>query len=448
MRTETETLRNRAEKELRDSTAAQTVASARLDAWRERWRTLLNELGRPEAEEPAETETVLQIFGEIEKELPKANSLSERIVGMTAVVDRFTSSVHELCRTLPELTHAIDPFDAVRELDRLLDAERALDQRRRMLRDGLAKAREELDAATRALTTSRATLHAVLTVIGTETIEAAIQRLALSDERASFEVKREEAETELRAAGDGFAIDALAAEAAEHPPDEDIGRITAARLAHKEANDAAQQAVEGASRLRHSMEQLAGETNVNAAAADQQAAIASLSRTLDEALLYHTASLLLSRALDVVEKSGGSAMLRRLSAIFASLTCGLYSNVVSEPDDNDKAELVMIQRDFPEERQHIEQLSEGTRDQLFLALRVAAIEDHLTSAEPLPFIGDDILQTFDDDRALAALRVLGQLSEHTQVIVLTHHRHVLELATQLPAGAIFSCRREPVAMTA
>jgi uncharacterized protein YhaN len=66
----------------------------------------------------------------------------------------------------------------------------------------------------------------------------------------------------------------------------------------------------------------------------------------------------------------------------------------------------------------------------------------------LPFIGDDILQTFDDDRALAALRVLADLSQHTQVIVLTHHRHVLELATQLPAGAIFSCRREPVAMTA
>ena len=100
----------------------------------------------------------------------------------------------------------------------------------------------------------------------------------------------------------------------------------------------------------------------------------------------------------VVEQSGGSAMLRRLSAIFQSLTHGLYSHVVSEPDDNGKSELVMIQRDFPEERQHIDQLSEGTRDQLFLALRVAAIEDHLRTAEPLPFIGDDILQTFDDDR--------------------------------------------------
>lgn len=447
-RTELETLRIRAEKELRDSTSAQAAASARLDTWRERWRALLTEFGRPEAEEPVETETVLQIFSEIEKELPKASSLSERITGMTTVIDRFTSAVHDLCQSLPGLTTATDPFDAVRELDRLLDAERALDQRRRMLRDNLAKAREELDAATHALTASKATLYAILTVIGAETVEAAIQRLALSDERASFEAKRDEAETELRAAGDGFTIDALAAETAQHPPDDDIARIEAARVARKDTIEAAQRAVEEASRLKQSMEQVAGETNVNAAAADQQAAIASLSRTLDEALLYHTASLLLSRALDDVEQSGGSAMLRKLSAIFEALTCGLYSNVVSELDDSGKAELVMIQRDYPEERQHTEQLSEGTRDQLFLALRVAAIEDHLTSAEPLPFIGDDILQTFDDDRALAALRVLGELSEHTQVVVLTHHRHVLELATRLPPGSMFECQREPVAMTA
>jgi uncharacterized protein YhaN len=180
---------------------------------------------------------------------------------------------------------------------------------------------------------------------------------------------------------------------------------------------------------------------------EQQAAIASLSRTLDEALVYHTAALLLGRALGVIEKSGDSRLLQRLGMIFRSLTDGAYSRVVTELDDDNTARLGLIQRDFPEERQSIDQLSEGTRDQLFLALRVAAIEDHLSSAEPLPFIGDDILQTFDDDRALAALRVLAELSRHTQVIVLTHHRHILELAARLPPGSVFECRREPIAMT-
>jgi uncharacterized protein YhaN len=447
-RSETLALHTRAAKELRDSTAGQATAIARLDAWRKPWREHLVELGRPEAEEPAETEAVLQIFNDIEKELPNTTSLSERIVGMNAVIDRFASSVRELRLTLPGHTSADDPFEAVRELDRKLEIERARDERRRTLRDGLAKAKEEFDAAAHALTAAQATLQAVLGVIGAESIETATERLALADQRAMHEARRVEAETELRQAGDGRAIEELQAETAQIEPEEDIPRIEAARMARKEASDAAQRAVEDSSRLRQHLEQLGNETKVNEAAADQQAAIASLSRALDEALLYHTASLLLSRALDEVEQSGGSAMLRRLSAIFQALTNGLYANVTSEPGDNDKAELVLIQRDFPEERQHIDQLSEGTRDQLFLALRVAAIEDHLTGAEALPFIGDDILQTFDDERALAALRVLAGLSrDHTQVIVLTHHRHVLDLAAHLPIGTIFPCQREPLVTT-
>jgi uncharacterized protein YhaN len=80
---------------------------------------------------------------------------------------------------------------------------------------------------------------------------------------------------------------------------------------------------------------------------------------------------------------------------------------------------------------------------LFLALRVAEIERHLTSATPLPFIGDDILQTFDDDRAVAAMRVLVELSRQTQIILLTHHRHVLDLSARLPEGSVHVCQREP-----
>ncbi len=447
-RAELETLRTRTEKERHSAIAAHAAANASLEIWRDRWRLVLSELGRPEAEEPAETEAVLQTMADVQAELRDTTSLAERIEGMNADIGRFTMSVHELRGSLPGLTEATDPFEAVRDLDRELDQERGLQQRQRVLRDNLTKAHVASEAATRALTEAQAKLRAILTVIGADAVEAATQRLAFSDERAAHETKRDEAEAELRQAGDGYSIAELLAEAAGHPSEEDTARIEAASAQRKTASDAAQQAAEDASRVRQTMDQQVEATGVNTAAADQQAAIASISRTLDEALLYHTASLLLSQALDAVEQSGGSEMLRRLSAIFQALTCGLYSRVASEPDDNNRADLVMIQRDFPEERQRIGQLSEGTRDQLFLALRVAAIEDHLKSAEPLPFIGDDILQTFDDDRALATLRVLADLSQHTQVVLLTHHRHILELAAHLPEGTVFECRREGLATTA
>jgi len=64
---------------------------------------------------------------------------------------------------------------------------------------------------------------------------------------------------------------------------------------------------------------------------------------------------------------------------------------------------------------------------LYLALRLAALEMHVEQGRPLPFIADDLFINFDDDRAAAGLKPLGDLSRKTQVIFLTHHDHLLEL---------------------
>jgi len=44
-------------------------------------------------------------------------------------------------------------------------------------------------------------------------------------------------------------------------------------------------------------------------------------------------------------------------------------------------------------------MSEGTRDQLYLALRLAGLELHLEDHEPMPMILDELLVHFDDARA-------------------------------------------------
>ena len=73
-------------------------------------------------------------------------------------------------------------------------------------------------------------------------------------------------------------------------------------------------------------------------------------------------------------------------------------------------------------------MSAGTRDQLYLALRLGYLEHRLDCHEPMPFFVDDILVHFDDDRALATMEVLAELSHKTQVIFFTHHQHLVELA--------------------
>jgi len=60
--------------------------------------------------------------------------------------------------------------------------------------------------------------------------------------------------------------------------------------------------------------------------------------------------------------------------------------------------------------------SEGTVDQLYLALRLAVAEA-LTPEAPL--VLDDALARFDDDRQAAAMEILGEMAKEKQVILFT-----------------------------
>lgn len=67
----------------------------------------------------------------------------------------------------------------------------------------------------------------------------------------------------------------------------------------------------------------------------------------------------------------------------------------------------------------------------YSSLRIAAIEHYVAGRESLPFIADDLLVDFDDQRAAEALAILGELSEQTQVLFFTHHAHLVELAQKI-----------------
>ncbi len=75
-----------------------------------------------------------------------------------------------------------------------------------------------------------------------------------------------------------------------------------------------------------------------------------------------------------------------------------------------------------------EALSTGTREQLYLAIRLAYIEHYSQSAEALPIVLDDVLVNFDDARATATIAALASFAERSQVVLFTCHKHVVALA--------------------
>ena len=69
-------------------------------------------------------------------------------------------------------------------------------------------------------------------------------------------------------------------------------------------------------------------------------------------------------------------------------------------------------------------------DQLWLACRWAGVEHHVDQAGLVPLIVDDVLVNFDDARAGSAFCALASLAKRTQVLVLTHHPHLVDLARE------------------
>jgi uncharacterized protein YhaN len=262
-------------------------------------------------------------------------------------------------------------------------------------------------------------------------VATAERRIEAARERRRQESARDRATLRLREIGGGASLDTLAAELTALPPDQFEAQRLAAEASLTRARQEEQEAAIALAELERRYESDAVATNAGEAAAGEAAVAAEAGRLLDEYLLLRVASGMLGRALDRVEESAGPTGVQRIAAAFEAITDGAWTVAAGE---NAKGETILraVERGANETPKLIDQLSEGTRDQLYLALRLVAIETHVATAPPLPFIADDILQTFDDNRARAAMRALIGLSQHVQVIVLTHHPHVLALAEGLP----------------
>jgi uncharacterized protein YhaN len=119
------------------------------------------------------------------------------------------------------------------------------------------------------------------------------------------------------------------------------------------------------------------------------------------------------------------------------LTLDAYTGLDVDYDEREQPQLMCVRGADDHARLSVPALSTGTRDQLYLALRLASIEHLAAQRELMPLILDDILVHFDDSRARAALIALADFSATTQVLFFTHHEHLCELATQaLPKGRV------------
>lgn len=127
-----------------------------------------------------------------------------------------------------------------------------------------------------------------------------------------------------------------------------------------------------------------------------------------------------------------SSMMARASQAFATISRGAYAGLAAQPEKDGEILIALAAGGGSKEAA---ELSKGTRFQLYLALRVAGYYEFVASRQPVPFVADDIMETFDDFRAEEAFRLFGEMARVGQVIYLTHHPHLCEIAQRVCPGA-------------
>ena len=400
-------------------------ARADLREWEDAWRRALDDAGLDPASRPSGAAASLLV--DMREAANRAAEIrTKRIETMQRDISAFEAAVARLVSEIaPDLDGVPADEAALRMRDRMAAA---LD--RRSEREQLDGAISDLEAKIRERKAARAQSEAMLAPL--YQAAAAGDRAALtaaiqgSDQLRKLTSERRTILDRLERDGDDLRPEELEAECAGTDPDEARSREESAEARRAEASEERNRVSERLGELRKDLEAFEDDDQAAGLAADRQEALAAVRRSAERYARVRTAEILLRWALERFRKEKQGPMLRRAGRLFRTLTGGSFASLEVGFDSRDRLRLDAVREDG--EVVQVGGLSSGSEDQLYLALRVAAVEDYAGRAPALPFIADDLFLNFDEDRAAAGFRILGELARSTQVLFFTHHEHLVEIA--------------------
>jgi len=396
------------------------------------WQAALAEAGHDGTLPVEQQETRLARMQDIQTLLAQMDSLrADDIEPLQSALDSWMRHARTLAdQLMPDAPADMSVQDLALTLAGRLKTARQDEAEHQRLQQQQARDRQALEAARQQQIQVDALLQPLRVAAGIDDMALLGPAIARSEERRQIEHEIQRIETALREAGDGQPIESLRTEATSIEPDQ--LQVELNRLGTE-----AGQVVEEISRLsaRHgqlkaAFDALNGSDAAARAAARQQEAAAGMAEAAERYLRLKTAARLLQWSMERFRQTRQGPMLARASEIFQALTLGSFSRLLVDADSHDSPRLVSIRTDGNKPVE-VPGLSEGTRDQLYLALRLAALDQQASQGNCMPLIADDLFINFDDRRTAAGLQVLGDVSRRMQVILLTHHDHLVPLARQV-----------------
>ncbi len=406
------------------------LAADALEAWKTHWGGQIQSLGLRGETSPLEVDDFIEKVRALFSKQSEAENLRIRINAIDEDAAAFRSQVEAMVAMIASELGDLPADDAVVRLNSLLSENRSRQTKRQQIEEQIEQATQEIEDSKASIQTMTDRLDVLCVEAkydGHNELEEAERRSA---DYLRVKAAIDSIEQEILETGEGATVTELEVEAEGIDPDSLPGRIKA--LSNKiedELEPRRTELAETKGREEKELELMDGSDQAAVLADQAQAKLASIRSDAERYVQVKLAGKILRDQIERYRRENQGPLVKRASEHFATLTLGSFERLMTDFNERDEPVLAGIRSGG--ERVYVEGMSSGTRDQLYLALRLASLEKYMETSEPMPFIVDDVLVDFDDARSQAALNALAGLAEKTQVVLFTHHSQVVEQSKQL-----------------
>ena len=384
------------------------------------WRRWLQERGLDETLTPESMTAFLARVETARSSLSEARRMRDRVAAIEYDIQEFREQVEPLAQRhglhLESDGHRQLPMVADELIRRLEETQTAFSDRERA-REQAEEVRQILEARERRVQAAELELAGLLAAGGTEDAEDFRRRARQHEERLESERQLDEHRRSLeRLSGPGERFDGFCRSLATSDPaqlEEESSRLSE-RHAEVAANRDALREERGG--IDTELAHLTSEQESSALRVRRNTLEEQLREQAREWSRLTIAEALLEKTRQKFEQERQPGVIRHAQEFFSGVTGQRYQRLYAPIGE----QTITVIDASGASRQPAE-LSRGTREQLYLALRFGLIREFGEHAERLPVVVDEALVNFDPGRARQAAEAFGQLAETNQVLVFTCH---------------------------
>lgn len=405
-----------------------------LDSWKLAWSALMQELALPQNLQPVEMDELIDSIRVLFEKLDEAARRQISLASIHESNTAYSDQVQRMVDSVAPEHSSLPPEEAVLKLYTLLSENQSTRTSEHRLQEQIKQIDGDIAESTAVLKSMNLTLETLCQEAKCDDHSKLDELENRSAQYLELKQSITSNEKDITNAGDGNTIKELEIEA----DSVEVDSLPAAiEQLHNRINDELEPErsvlTERKGREKAEIEKMDGSNSAAELAEKASSILAGIRTDAEEYVRVKLAAKVLREHIERYRQENQGPLIKRASEHFTALTRQSFRGLVTDFNAKDEPVLTGV-RDVGSKPVKVEGMSSGTLDQLYLALRLASLEKYAASATPMPFIVDDVLIEFDDDRSLAALQALADMAQTTQVILFTHHSRILEQTGDIKGG--------------